>query len=127
MIEFETLELNWKPNQYLVAPENLCRNATPHAPAPRFDMPADMLLNRFRTVALAEPRVRVLEDDRKRSQMTFVQKTKVFRFPDIIDVLAISLPEDRSTIAVYSRAVYGIRDFGVNRRRVEAWLAKLEN
>lgn len=127
MIDFATFELNWKPNQFLVAPDGLCRNATPHDRAPSFDMPADMLINRFRTVALAEPRVRVLEDERKQRQMVFVQKSKLFRFPDYIDVLVIDLPEGRSTLAVYSRARYGIRDFGVNRRRIEDWLAKLEN
>lgn len=127
MIDFAKLELNWKPNQFLVAPENLCQNATPHERAPSFDMPADMLINRFRTVALEAPRVRILEDERKQRQMVFVQRSKVFRFPDYIDVLTLDLPEGRSTIAVYSRAAYGIRDFGVNRKRVEDWLSKLGN
>ncbi|WP_164516308.1 DUF1499 domain-containing protein [Minwuia thermotolerans] len=127
MIDFATFELNRKPNQFLLAPDGLCQNATPHERAPSFDLPADMLINRFRTVALAEPRVRVLEDERRRGQMVFVQKSKVFRFPDHVDVLAIEMPEGRSTIAVYSRSRLGYRDFGVNRRRVHDWLAKLEN
>jgi len=33
--------------------------------------------------------------------------------------------EGKSTLAIYSRAVYGRRDFGVNQARIEDWLSRL--
>jgi uncharacterized protein (DUF1499 family) len=38
----------------------------------------------------------------------------------------VPLDAERATLAVYSRSRYGRRDFGVNAKRVEAWLAALE-
>ncbi len=32
---------------------------------------------------------------------------------------------EQSTLAIYSRSIYGGRDFGVNRERIDAWLTFL--
>ena len=47
------------------------------------------------------------------------------RYPDSITVRFLPLEEGRSTLAIYSRSHYGRSDFGVNKERVDGWLASL--
>jgi uncharacterized protein (DUF1499 family) len=58
-------------------------------------------------------------------QFDYVQRTAYWRLPDIITVRFIETEHGRSTLAVYSRSVYGHSDLGANKARIEAWLAKL--
>lgn len=126
MIEFATFKLNWKPNQFLVAPPGLCENAQPHVESTMFNCSPEELLERFRKVALSEPRTREVADHPTQTQTVFVQKSRVFRFPDVIDVMAVPSGDGQSALAIYSRAQIGVRDFGVNRKRIESWLSRLE-
>ena len=47
-------------------------------------------------------------------------------FPDTIQVDFLSLGENRSTLAIYSRSKYGYSDLGTNRARIERWLSRLQ-
>lgn len=125
MIDFETLKPRWRPNWFLMAPDGLCQAARPHATSPDFAMPPAALMEAFHRLAMSEPRVTVTDDKRSDLRATYVQRSRVFRFPDIVDVQVIDLGGGRSTLAVYSRAVYGRRDFGVNAGRVRDWVARL--
>ena len=60
-------------------------------------------------------------------QIDYVQRSARFRFPDIITVRFISASPSQSTLAIYSRSIYGGRDFGVNRERINAWLTLLRD
>ena len=71
----------------------------------------------------AQPRVEVLAENDQ--QIDYVQRSARFRFPDIITVRFISVAPSQSTLAIYSRSVYGKSDFGVNRERIESWLSAL--
>uniref|UniRef100_A0A7S2MEU6 Uncharacterized protein n=1 Tax=Octactis speculum TaxID=3111310 RepID=A0A7S2MEU6_9STRA len=65
--------------------------------------------------------------DEANLQFVFVQRTKIFRFPDVVNVQFISLDEgSRSTIIMHSGSVYGASDFGKNRERVQIWLGGLD-
>ena len=123
-MDFKTFKLTRKPNQYLVAPEGLCENATPHRTAPVFPVDPQKLEDAFADVALAEPRVtRKASDD---GQRDFVQRSALMRFPDTITFEAIDLGNGKSTLAIYSRSAIGHSDLGVNKKRIDAWLKKLE-
>jgi len=50
----------------------------------------------------------------------------VFNFPDLVMVQIRAEGPDRSDLIVYSRSVYGHSDLGVNRKRIDAWLAALQ-
>ena len=121
-MDFIGLELRATPNQYLLCPPGMKTKATAHGESPMFAIPADRLLEAWRRVALREPRVSMVREDRETGQCDFVQRSLIFRFPDTITVQVVPIDDDRSTCAVYSRSSYGRGDLGVNRRRVGRWL-----
>lgn len=125
MIDFENFKLTRKPNQYLLAPAGLCANAEQHAVSETWPVSAADLLERVRSIALATPRVTQVEEDSESKHIVFVARSKVFRFPDEIDVRAIDMGDGQSALAIYARARVGIRDFGVNKKRIEDWLSRL--
>ena len=124
--DFATLALTWKPNQFLVLPAGYKATAKAHLVSPMFAKTPDQVLDALKRVALAEPRTTLLAEDRAARQCAFVQKSKMFRFPDFITAEAVPLAGGQTALAIYSRAKYGIRDFGVNRPRIERWLAALK-
>ncbi len=123
-VDFAALSLSDKPNQFLMCPDHLCR-AERHAVSPVFEVPLERLAARWREVIAAQPRLEVLARDPNGLHFDYVQRSARFRFPDIVTVRLIALSPERSTLAVYSRALYGRKDFGVNRRRIEAWIELL--
>ena len=124
-IDFATLTLTWRPNQFLVLPPGFIGKAQPHAASPVFAASPDRVLDALKRIALAESRTEVLAEVRATRRLELVQRSKTFRFPDYITVEAVPLTAGKTALAIYSRAKYGIRDFGVNRARVERWLAAL--
>ena len=123
-VDFATLELSGKPNQYLVCPADLCAAAA-HAEPPVFEVPAPKLAQAWAAVVAREPRVTRLAEDAAALQFDYVQRSALWRFPDIVTVRFIALSPETATVAVFSRAIYGYGDVGVNRKRVTAWLRLL--
>lgn len=123
-VDFAALQLTDKPNQYLICPPGFC-GATPHAPGPLFELSAEQLRARWREVVAAQPRLELLAEHADGWQIDYVQRSARFRFPDIVTVRFIATAPSQSTLAIYSRSLYGRSDFGVNRERIDAWLALL--
>ena len=111
-LDFKTLRPSRAPNQVLVLPPGFEAAATPDATS---------------QLAPGAPRPELGRGDGGNGQAAFVARSRIFRFPDRITVAVFAMPGEgeRSALAIWSRAVYGRRDFGVNRRRIERWLAKL--
>ena len=124
MMDFSRLRLRRTPNQYLVAPVGVTADP-PHRVAPVFDRPVEKLAADFRRIALEQPRTRLIEVSPDGRDLELVQRSRLFRFPDRISARFLPLEDGSSTLIVYSRAKYGRRDFGVNRRRIDSWLAAL--
>jgi len=119
-IDFSALTPPRQPRWFLALPEGFESSATPHirtASVP--GEPAD-LLARFRAIALDAPRTRLRCE--AGLQIELEQKSAVFGFTDRITVEAITVQPGHCALAVYSRALLGYYDFGVNRKRVTAWL-----
>ena len=122
-VDWATLTRHATPNDALVCPASHCPNARPDQEPKVYPLaPAD-LLARVKRVALAEPDTKELPGapDRERGAR-FVQYTRLMRYPDTIDVDIIPAGEG-STLALYSRSLVGRKDFGVNRARLQRWLA----
>ncbi|HZD26470.1 MAG TPA: DUF1499 domain-containing protein [Alphaproteobacteria bacterium] len=124
-LDFETMRLRGRHNQFLVAPPGLCRNARPHAESPAFEVPVAALRRAVLAMLREQPRLELVQQDDW--QITVIQRSRLFRFPDIIDIRLIDLGEGRSTLAIYSRSKYGRTDFGVNGGRVGSWLRAVRN
>jgi hypothetical protein len=122
-VHFETLRRHATPNDALVCPPRLCRNATPDIIAPTYALSPIALRARMRDIAWAEPNVGELYsvDDNVR----FVQYSGPLHIPDTIDIAAFPAGDGKSTLAIYSRRVLDIDDDGVNIARVKRWLEKL--
>ena len=123
-VAFETLERRATPNDALACPLGICQVQNDVTP-PEFALSAADLRLAFAKVIAAEPRVTAVASDDATLTDRYIQRSALMRYPDTIVVRFFDLPEGRSTIALYSRSQLGHGDMGVNRARIERWLAKL--
>jgi uncharacterized protein (DUF1499 family) len=123
-VDWATLTRQGRRNDALVCPSGHCPNAMPDQEAKIYAMPPDQLLARVTDIVRAESNTRALDSASGRAR--FIQYTRLMRFPDTIDVEALSAANGQSTLAIYSRSLVGRKDFGVNGARVERWLTKLD-
>jgi len=124
-IDFVTLKRPRTPNTFLMAPEGYCKEAKIDQVAPVYSVKAAKLRQEFLSVVLAKPRVTHSFADEAGLYDDFVSRSRVFRFPDLVSVRFLDLKGGQSTLALYSRSVYGRSDLGVNRARSLAWLGKV--
>lgn len=127
LIDFPALKKSRKPNTHLMAPIDFC-GYTPDEISPVFNVDKETLQERFEKTIMAEPNTEKLgatEIDGD-NQLDFVQFSKMIGFPDTITVRFMAAGDGHSTVAMYSRSHYGIRDFGVNRKRVQSWIHLLK-
>lgn len=125
VVDFASLQRAPTPNQYLLCPAGLCKTETDGI-APVFDTSAERLQALWELMIAEEPRVQEVGRDPAMTQVDYVQRSKLLHFPDLITVRFIPVDDTHATLAIYSRSVYGKGDMGVNRARVEDWLAKLK-
>lgn len=123
MSTLKGLKKHWKPNQYLVCPAGHCQS-DPDRVAAVYKLSAPDLAKAWLELVEAEPRVTRVSVNGLFSQ--HYQRTPLMRFRDNIDAEIIPVSENTSSIAIYSRATLGVRDFGVNKKRIDEWLGKLE-
>lgn len=124
-VNFPELKLGDRPNQYLVCPENFCASP-PHRVSPVFDIPLVDLAVRLQGLTVKEPGLSMLGSDAATGQTDFLQRTPLLRFPDLITVRLIALDSGRSTLALYSRSIYGHSDLGANQARIDHWITALQ-
>jgi len=95
--------------------------------APRFPADPDTVLEALLAIARAEPRVRRLDGSVDEGMLTFVAGTKWIGFRDYMTFKAVD--EGSATkLSVTSRSRYDFgSDWGVNRERLERWIAELES
>ncbi len=123
-VAFETLRRRSTRNDALACPPAFCAARSDLTP-PVYAVPAQQLRTAFATMIASEPRVvRVASDDAAMTER-YVQRTEWLGFPDTIAVRFLDRPNETSTLALYSRSKFGEGDLGVNRARIERWLAKL--
>ena len=120
-VDFANITRSGKPNDFLMCPKDLYADAD--AQAPVFPLSADELRASLHASLQNEPHLTRM--DETTSAERYVQKTALMRFPDTISVRFIALSATTSTIAIYSRSRLGYSDLGVNKARVERWVAAL--
>ena len=90
-----------------------------------YPVSADRLKVAIERVIFRQPRITFVAEDSTTYREEFIQRSLIFRFPDVITVQII--PCKSSTLAIRSYSVYGEGDFGVNGNRVRTWLTELDN
>ena len=93
--------------------------------APRFEADADIVLTEFSRIARRDWRVGLVEGSVDEGMMTFVARSTVFGFRDFITVKATD-EAGGSKLAIYARPRFNVYDWGVNQKRLDRWLSKLE-
>lgn len=126
IIDFKTLRLHSKPNQFLIAPEGFCEEARVHDFAEIFGQPVDQLQDTLLQIILETARIVEVDQDEARRQFAFVATTALMRFKDDVNVQFIEIGPEQSSFAIYSRSRVGYGDMGANRKRVMAWLDQLD-
>ncbi len=110
------------PNWALAAPDGVDTAATPTHRSARFAAPPEALIAAFAAAALEDARVSRLDDGSDPTYASFVQRSALLRFPDVVSARAAPLGDGASGLIVYSRSIYGYSDMGVNKARVTRWL-----
>lgn len=125
-VDFENLPIVETPNFYTVCPPDYC-NYEPSEISPVFAVNVNKVVEAWKKVIEKQPRISILAEDNESYQYTYIQRSKLFRFPDTINVKFIPLENNHSTLAVYSQSKYGYSDMGVNKKRVDSWLDLLSS
>lgn len=77
-------------------------------------------LARLADVALATPRTVVLAGSVGEGTITFVTRSRIWGFPDYT-----TAAQQGDVLKIYARQRFGMSDLGVNRARVDGWIADL--
>ncbi len=112
------------PNDALACPLNFCQGRANYT-VPIFQLSKAVLAVRVQEIIKSEPRTTLIHSNPNLDQLIFVQRSRLFGFPDTIWVQFVDLRSESSLI-IYSRSNYGYWDFGVNRKRIKSWLKKLK-
>lgn len=111
------------PNTALAAPAGF--KPAPDIVTPAYNIAADKLLALIQDVAASQPRVYPAANYTNQLQVHYVARSPVFNFPDLVMVQVVRTGSGSSNLVIYSRSVYGQSDLGVNRKRLDTWLAAL--
>ena len=122
-MDIRSLRTRSAPHDALACPAGVCCIPADFE-SPDFAVPEAELLTAVQALISAAPRTIFVAKDDTLRQLVFVQRSRIFRFPDTIWIQTVNRGPDTSLI-IYSRSNYGYWDFGVNKRRVRNWLAKL--
>jgi uncharacterized protein (DUF1499 family) len=122
-VEFAGLVLPPSPNSHLAAPAGA--TAERHETTPLLPVSPEAGWAALRMLGEAVPRCWKLAEWPDRRQAQWVVRSRLANFPDIVVGQIITLPGG-SGVFLYSRSLIGWSDFGVNRRRIAAWRARLD-
>ena len=83
---------------------------------------ADDVLARLDEVARITPRTTVLDGSVAAGHITYVTRSAIWGFPDYTTVQRVD-----GQLRLFARLRFGQVDLGVNRARLEAWLARVKS
>jgi hypothetical protein len=122
-LDFATLRLPASPNACLAAPAGA--HPQVQVVTPPLPVDAGTAWPVLRALGDAMDRVARYGEFPARRQAQWVARSALMNYPDII-VAEVVPGTDGAGLFLYSRSLFGWSDMGVNRKRVEAWLAALD-
>lgn len=124
-VDFQTFKRRATPNDALACPPDVCAHARPDIVPHTYPVSGERLRLILAEAALADPDTQPVFAGRWDDHDRYLARSRILRFPDTIDVLVIERSENQATLALYARSQIGLGDFGVNRARIERWLARI--
>jgi uncharacterized protein (DUF1499 family) len=121
-VDFAHLLLPPSPNTCLAGPAG--DTLAHRLEVPVFRLTPEALLALLHRIAATEPRTSLLADWPERRQAQWVARSRWMNYPDVIAAEAVERPGGAS-LRLYSRSLVGWSDLGVNRARLERWIAGL--
>lgn len=85
------------------------------------DAPAGSLV-KLNDIALATPRTTLVAGSVEDGRVTYETRSRLIGFPDYTTVEEVD-----GSLRMFARSRFGRSDFGVNRARLEDWIARLKN
>lgn len=122
-VSFAHLARRPSGNDALAAPPEAGLGAGADLAPSILPVPAERLRAILDQVAASEGATRLPGDA---NQPRYRVRSRILRFPDMVDARLEARGEGRSTLLLYSRSLVGRKDFGVNRARLRRWLAAIE-
>ncbi|MBZ0161453.1 MAG: DUF1499 domain-containing protein [Notoacmeibacter sp.] len=111
------------PNDALACTPGAC-SGSPDLALPEYQQtPAELTGAIVAHIAATDPTAERVDDGTNPAYARFVARSRLMRFPDTVDIEAVVLDDGRTGLRAYGRAQLGRSDHGVNRARLEAWLA----
>jgi hypothetical protein len=124
-IDFAEVRMERRPNRFLVCPTfDLCAELNDRTAI--FDAEVPQMKARWDELIALEPRMELVLADEEKMQYVYIQRSRLLRLPDVLTVQFYDEGNFRSTLAIYSRGIYGSGDFGSNSSRVIRFLDGLE-
>ena len=105
-------------NGWLIRPEG------GNAGSPVLALDAAAVLTALDAIAMATPRTTRLAGSVAEGRITYVTRSNLIGFPDYTTVAVVPVPGG-TALVIYARQRFGTGDMGVNRARVESWLAQM--
>lgn len=116
-----------RPNDALLCTPGLCDGVAVDGELPDYAGPPDRLIAGIDAAMRASDEIhRRVDDTSDTARARYVIWTPVMRFPDTNSFEAVPLQNGRVGLVAYGRAQIGYSDGGVNRRRLEKILSRLE-
>lgn len=141
LMDMTRIERPATPNTYLAGPADMRLIPNPAAPGPAVPdlvlepeaTTAEAVFASARAVFERQPRTYLAAVFPEHRQVHYVVRSALMNYPDLVTVQVdpvtgpVTGPagQDRAMLTIWSRSVYGRRDFGVNKQRTDAWLAAL--
>jgi Protein of unknown function (DUF1499) len=121
--DFATAPRSPDPNDALACTPGTCGGKPDFELAAQDEAP-EALIGRFAmTIAHDFPQAVRVDDRKNPRQLRYVTYSPLMRYPDTTTVEAAPLPDGRTGLRAYAKAQLGSGDFGMNRKRLETWLA----
>lgn len=124
LVDFERLPRTHPSNSALAAPSDF--RPPPDLATQDYRVTPQAMFAAAQAAVLAQPRTVPHGEFPDALQAHFVVRSAVIGFPDLVVLQVLPSPGNSSQIVIWSRSVYGRYDFGVNRRRLIAWLSAIE-
>ena len=118
-----TAERTGRPNDYLVSPEDVATAEIDTGFAPAEVAPRDLLFL-FDSIASNTTGTKAIGGSVDDLHVTYVQQSALFGFPDYVSVKAVETDKG-AALVIWSRSRFGYSDMGVNKARIDGWLADM--